>query len=190
MTSVLRHSYVRALGAGALSVALLSGGTAGAFAASPSPSPTPSMSMDSPMPGMSMDSTMPGMSMDSPTPGMSMASPSMGDTMARPTPGGTMASPTTGMASITVRAHKSSVKAGQTVNFTGRTKGLKIGTPLVLQHMKSGKWTPLKATAKVRRGSSYSIVAKLNTKGTETLRVAAANGSAKVYSSTVTVKVS
>ncbi|MEV5876142.1 hypothetical protein AB0L75_18285 [Streptomyces sp. NPDC052101] len=143
MTSVLRHRCGRALCAGALSVALLSGGTAGAYAVSSPPSPT-----------------------------------------------STLASPTTGMASITLHANKTAVKTGQTVKFSGRTKGLKIGTPLVLQHMKSGKWTNLRATAKVKKGSSYSILARLNTKGTETLRVAAVKGAAKVYSHTVTVKVS
>jgi hypothetical protein len=139
MTWVLRHRCGRALGAGLLSVALLSGGTAGAFAAGSAPSPS---------------STLP--------------------------------SPTTGMTSITINANKGSVKAGQTVKFTGRTKGLKVGTPLVLQHEKNGKWTNLKATAKVKKGSSYAILAKLNTKGTEHLRVAAGH----VYSPALTVKVS
>lgn len=134
MTSVLR--YGRALGAGALSVALLSGGTAGAFAASDSHHPA------------------------------------------------------TTTATITVKPDKTSVKAGDTVKFTGRTKGLKVGSPLVLQHEKSGKWIPLKATAKVKTGSSYALTAALNTKGTEKLRVASATLSGKVYSPTVTVTVS
>ncbi|MEU5540493.1 hypothetical protein [Streptomyces sp. NPDC020362] len=133
MTSVLRHHCLRALGAGALSVALLSGGTAGALAAGSSSNP--------------------------------------------------------GMASITVKADKSSVNAGDRVVFAGRTKGLKVGTPLVLQHEKSGKWTSLRATAKVKKGSAYALIAKLNTKGSEHLRIAGANSSGKVYSPTVTVKV-
>ncbi|MFG2883281.1 hypothetical protein ACGFYV_13440 [Streptomyces sp. NPDC048297] len=132
MTSVLRHRYGRALGAGALSVALLSGGAAGAHAAS-SPSPN--------------------------------------------------------AASITVKAHDTSVKAGDKVTFTGRTKGLKVGTPLVLMHEQSGKWIPLKTTAKVKKGSSYAMIAQLNTKGTQHLRVASANMSGKVHSPSVTVKV-
>ncbi|MES4887690.1 hypothetical protein [Streptomyces sp. NPDC096012] len=131
MTSVLRHRSSRVLGAGALSVALFCGGTAGAVAA------------------------------------------------------GSASSPGDSSGSITVKADKSTVKAGDKVRFTGRTKGLKIGTPLVLQHEKSGKWTSLKATAKVRNGSSYVLVGKLNTKGTEHLRIAAG----KVHSPTVTVKV-
>jgi hypothetical protein len=137
MTSVLRHRYGRALGAGALSVALLYGSSAAtAFAATDTAKP-------SPMAG-----------------------------------------------SITVKANKSSVKAGDKVTFTGRTKGLKIGTPLVLQHEKNGKWNALRATAKVKKGSSYALIAQLNTKGTEKLRVASANTSGKVHSPTVTVKVS
>lgn len=132
MTSVLRHHCLRALGTGALSVVLLSGGTAGALAVVPTP--------------------------------------------------GTMAS-------ITVKAEKTEVKAGDKVTFTGRTKGLKVGSPLVLQHEKDGKWTSLRATAKVKKGSSYALIAKLNTKGTEHLRIAGASAAGKVYSPTVTVKV-
>ncbi|MEV6835455.1 hypothetical protein AB0N17_13215 [Streptomyces sp. NPDC051133] len=136
MTSVLRHHrHGRALGACALSVALLSGGTAGAFAAT------------------------------------------------RPSPDSTMA------ASITVTIHGNTVKAGDKVKISGRTKGLKVGTPLVLQHRKNDKWVPLKAAAKVKAGSSYAFFAKLNTKGVEMLRVAGANGSGKVYSPPVTVHV-
>ncbi|MET8768082.1 hypothetical protein [Streptomyces sp. NPDC004658] len=132
MTSVLRQHGLRTLGAGALSVALLSGGTAGAVAVGPTPG---------------------------------------------------------SMASITVKADKTEVKAGDKVTFTGRTKGLKIGSPLVLQHEKSGKWTSLRATAKVKKGSSYALIAKLNTKGAEHLRIAGTSESGKVYSPTATVKV-
>ncbi|WP_181793377.1 hypothetical protein [Streptomyces sp. WELS2] len=93
------------------------------------------------------------------------------------------------MPSITARADKSTVKAGETVKFTGRTKGLKVGSPLVLLHEKDGKWTALKATAKVKTGNSYALLAKLDTKGTEHLRVASVTKSGKVYSPTVTVTV-
>ncbi|MER6029720.1 hypothetical protein [Streptomyces sp. NPDC001851] len=144
MTWVLRHRCGRALGAGLLSVALLSGGTAGAFAA------------------------------DSTAPGAGSAPPS----------------PATGMATITIHADKTSVKAGQTVTFSGRTTGLKVGSPLLLQHQKSGKWVPMKATSKVKNGSSYSLTATFNTPGTETLRVASANMAGRAHSPTVTVKVS
>ncbi|MFF5855276.1 hypothetical protein ACFY8B_06510 [Streptomyces sp. NPDC012751] len=94
-----------------------------------------------------------------------------------------------GMHSISVHADKSTVKAGETVKFTGRTKGLKVGSPLVLQHEKDGKWKALKATAKVKTGNSYALLAKLDTKGTEHLRVASVTKSGKVYSPTVTVTV-
>ncbi|MFJ5307379.1 hypothetical protein [Streptomyces sp. NPDC088350] len=128
MLVTLRGRGTRTIAAGALSLALLSAGTASAFAASPSPS---------------------------------------------------------AMGSITVKADKSTVKAGDKVTFTGRTKGLKVGTKLVLQHEKAGKWNALKGSATVKNGSSYSLTAKLNTKGQEHLRIAAGT----TYSPTVTVKV-
>ncbi|MFF4114523.1 hypothetical protein [Streptomyces sp. NPDC001714] len=95
-------------------------------------------------------------------------------------------SPTT-MASISIKASATSVKAGGSVTFTGRTSGLKVGWPLVLQHQKAGKWIPLKATTKTKNGSSYSLTAKLNTVGTEHLRISAVGK--KVYSPAVTVNV-
>jgi hypothetical protein len=136
MTSVLRHRYGRALGAGALSVALLSGGTSGAFAAGSTPIVSPAK------------------------------------------------------ATITITADKTSVKAGDSVKFSGNTTGLKVGSPLVLQHEKSGKWIPLKVTSKTKNGSSYSLTATLSTPGTEKVRVASVTMSGKVYSPTVSVTVS
>ncbi|MEU9152405.1 hypothetical protein AB0D59_18090 [Streptomyces sp. NPDC048417] len=133
----------RALAAGALSLALLSAGTAGAFASEARPTPAPSSPRPKPSPSMSA------------------------------------------MGSITIKASKTSVKAGDPVTFTGRTQGLKIGTPLVLQHQNHGKWIPLRASVKVKNGSAYSLTAKINTKGTEHLRIAAG----RTHSPTVTVKV-
>ncbi|MFJ9897618.1 hypothetical protein ACIQPR_30250 [Streptomyces sp. NPDC091280] len=132
----LRRRGTRTIAAGALSIALLSAGTASAFAASPSPKASPK------------------------------ASPSA-------------------MGSITVKADKSMVKAGDKVTFSGRTKGLKVGTKLVLQHEKAGKWNALNGSTTVKNGSSYSLTARLNTKGQEHLRIAAGT----TYSPTVTVKV-
>ncbi|MCT9091186.1 hypothetical protein N4G70_20305 [Streptomyces sp. ASQP_92] len=74
-------------------------------------------------------------------------------------------------ASITVKASSTSVKAGDKVTFTGRTKGLPIGTKLVLQHKKGNKWTTLQASTVVKQGSSYSLDAKLNDKGKQDLRI-------------------
>ncbi|MEV5843135.1 hypothetical protein AB0M32_14325 [Streptomyces sp. NPDC051985] len=91
------------------------------------------------------------------------------------------------MASITIKPSTTSVNAGGSVTFTGRTQGLKVGWPLVLQHQKAGKWIPLKATTKTKNGSSYSLTAKLNTVGNEHLRVSAVGK--KVYSPAVTVNV-
>ncbi|MFK0279971.1 hypothetical protein ACIQVL_05780 [Streptomyces sp. NPDC090499] len=151
----------RALAAGALSVALLSAGSAGAFATGARPTPSPTMSAK-PKP--------------KPTPSPTMSG--------RPKP---KPSPTT-MASISARANTTSVRPGDSVTVTGRTSGLKVGWPLVLEHQKGGKWIPLKATAKVKNGSSYSLTAKLGNPGTEHLRVSAVGK--KVHSPTVTVKVS
>ncbi|MFI2199926.1 hypothetical protein ACH47Z_03900 [Streptomyces sp. NPDC020192] len=161
--SFTRSRSVRALTAGTLSAALLSAGTAGAFAANdkPSPSPTPTMTTS--------------------------ATPSVTPSI-RPT-----ASPTTGMASISLTAKPTSAKVGQTVVFAGRTKGLKVGSPLVLQHLKNGKWVALGATGKVKTGSSFAVSTTFKTKGTQTVRIASLTRSGKVgkvVSNTVTVTVS
>ncbi|GAA2425777.1 hypothetical protein ACFPFX_01650 [Streptomyces mauvecolor] len=74
-------------------------------------------------------------------------------------------------ASITVKASSVSVKAGDKVTFTGRTKGMPIGSKLVLQHKKGSKWTTLQASTTVKQGSSYSLDAKLNDKGKQELRI-------------------
>jgi hypothetical protein len=74
-------------------------------------------------------------------------------------------------ASITVKASSASVKAGDKVTFTGRTKGMPIGSKLVLQHKKGNKWTILQASTTVKQGSSYSLDAKLNDKGKQELRI-------------------
>ncbi|MEV7542532.1 hypothetical protein [Streptomyces sp. NPDC089915] len=88
-------------------------------------------------------------------------------------------------ASLTLTVDKTEVKAGEKVHATGRTKGLKIGSKVVLQHRKNGKWTTLKAETVVKNGSSYALDAKLNTKGAEELRVQ----SGEVFSPSVTVTV-
>ncbi|QDN94770.1 hypothetical protein FNV58_00055 (plasmid) [Streptomyces sp. RLB1-9] len=164
MNSTLRSRCAKAIGAGALSVALLSAGTAGASAASPSAaSPSPKPSMTGMMPHMT-----------------GTAKPHMTGT-AKPTRTGM------GMAngSITARASKAQVKAGQSVTITGRAKGVKVGTKVVLLHMHNGKWTALKSSTVLKNGSSYSLVTKFNNKGTEQLRVMAG----KVVSPTVVVTV-
>ncbi|MFI5618005.1 hypothetical protein [Streptomyces sp. NPDC051567] len=72
---------------------------------------------------------------------------------------------------ITVKANKTEVKAGDTVTFTGRAKGLKPGSKVVLQHKNNGKWTTLKASTTVKNDDTYTLNAKLNTKGKQQLRV-------------------
>ncbi|MEU8466054.1 hypothetical protein [Streptomyces sp. NPDC029003] len=87
---------------------------------------------------------------------------------------------------ITVKADKSEVKAGGEVTFIGRTKGLKVGSKLVLQHNNKGKWTTLQSSTTVKNGSSYALKGKLNTKGKEELRVM---GDDNTISPTVVVNV-
>ncbi|MEU3372948.1 hypothetical protein ABZ734_21100 [Streptomyces sp. NPDC006660] len=104
-------------------------------------------------------------------------------TSAKPSPS---VSATKATGSITVKATPGSVKAGGKVTFTGRTKGMPIGSKLVLQHKKGSKWTTLQAGTTVKKGSSYSFDAKLNDKGKQELRVKADNGTSPTV--TVTVK--
>ncbi|MGW4568203.1 hypothetical protein ACWEN3_39530 [Streptomyces sp. NPDC004561] len=94
----------------------------------------------------------------------------------------------TAMGSITVSANHKAVKVGNTVVFTGRVKGIKAGSTLVLQHMHNGKWTTLKTTAAVNKNGTYTIKRTFTNKGTEQVRVATKSGT--FHSSPVTVKVS
>jgi hypothetical protein len=160
VNSTLRSRCARTIGAGALSVTLLSAGTVGAFAASPGAAPNPKPSVT-----------------DS-------AKPHTTGT-AKPTKTGSANRSPMASVSITARVNKSQVKAGQSVTFTGRTKGVKVGTKVVLLHLHNGKWTALKSSTAIKNGSSYSLTTKLNTKGKEQLRVMAG----KVVSPTITVTV-
>ncbi|MEU8911598.1 hypothetical protein [Streptomyces mirabilis] len=94
----------------------------------------------------------------------------------------------TAMGSITVSANHKAVKVGNTVVFTGRVKGIKAGSALVLQHMHNGKWTTLKTTAAVNKSGTYTIKRTFTTKGTEQVRVATKTGT--FHSTPITVKVS
>ncbi|MFD9792815.1 hypothetical protein ACFWXK_17895 [Streptomyces sp. NPDC059070] len=102
----------------------------------------------------------------------------------KPSPSGSKsASATAG--SLTIKASETQAKVGDKVTFTGRSKGLSIGSKVVLQHKKGSKWTTLHADTTVKQGSSYSLDYKVNTKGKEELRVM----SGKTVSPTVTVTV-
>ncbi|AOR30941.1 hypothetical protein BFF78_07675 [Streptomyces fodineus] len=94
----------------------------------------------------------------------------------------------TAMGSITVSANHKAVKAGNAVVFTGRVRGIKAGSTLVLQHLHNGKWSTLKTTATVNKNGTYTIKRTFTKKGTEQVRVAAKSGT--FHSSPVTVKVS
>jgi hypothetical protein len=175
--SSLRTRSARALAAGALSVALLTSGAAAAFAADPA-APASSMSAD---PMMSKSKSADPMMSKSKS-----ADPMSKSPMASPKPTRTHKSTMKpAAASITVRASKTSVKAGQSDTFTGTTKGLKVGSALSLQRFNGTKWVTLK-TATVKKDSSYTAAAKLTTKGKQKLRVT--NGTTMSPAVTVTVK--
>ncbi|MEU6771363.1 hypothetical protein [Streptomyces sp. NPDC046759] len=92
------------------------------------------------------------------------------------------------MGSITLGTGTKAVKVGETVVFTGRVRGVKSGSMLVLQHRHNGAWTSLRTTAVVHRNGTYTIKRTFTTKGTEQVRVATRSGT--LYSSPVTVRVS
>ncbi|MFE2879563.1 hypothetical protein ACFXG6_19135 [Streptomyces roseus] len=76
---------------------------------------------------------------------------------------------------ITLKATPTEVKAGEKVTFTGRSKGLPIGTKVVLQHKNGSKWTTLHANTLIKQGSSFSFDNTFKNKGKEELRVMAGN---------------
>ncbi|PKV84088.1 hypothetical protein [Streptomyces sp. TLI_146] len=88
--------------------------------------------------------------------------------------------------SLTIKASATEAKVGDKVTFTGRSKGLAIGSKVVLQHKKGSKWTTLHADTTIKQGSSYSLDYKVNTKGKEQLRVM--DGATVSPTVTVTVK--
>ncbi|MFJ8312210.1 MULTISPECIES: hypothetical protein [unclassified Streptomyces] len=141
MKAILRRRCARTFAAGALSAALLTAGAAGTFA-SAATSPKPSPSVSASKPAA---------------------------TTAKPSPSVSASKSTAAI--TTIKATPDSVKAGDKVTFTGRTKGMPIGSKLVLQHKKGGKWTTLQASTTVKQGSSYSLDAKLNDKGKQELRI-------------------
>ncbi|GGJ08458.1 hypothetical protein GCM10010121_018490 [Streptomyces brasiliensis] len=127
------------MAAGAVSVALLSAGSAGAFAASPTLSPKPTMTH----------------------------------------------SATSKPASITVKAHPTTVKAGEKVRFTGHTMGIRTGASVVLQQEKNGAWHNLHVRAAVKKANAFSLTDRPTAKGTQHFRVS--HGS--THSPTVNVTV-
>jgi len=78
------------------------------------------------------------------------------------------------MGSITIKATPTTIRSGGTVVFTGRTKGLRIGTKLILQERLRGRWIPLSATS-IKAGNSYILKSALNAKGRQQLRVVQMN---------------
>ncbi|GGZ63435.1 hypothetical protein [Streptomyces subrutilus] len=86
---------------------------------------------------------------------------------------------------ITLKAAPTEVKAGEKVTFTGRSKGLPIGTKVVLQHKNGSKWTTLHVNTLIKKGSSFSFENTFKDKGKQELRVSAGNWTSP--SMTVTV---
>ncbi|MDF3301443.1 hypothetical protein [Streptomyces tropicalis] len=88
-------------------------------------------------------------------------------------------------ASVTLKASHSTVKAGQQVRFTGRTSGIPIGTSVRLQQERNGKWTTLRTSTMVKKGSSFALTARPTAKGMQHYRAMVG----KTRSATVTVTV-
>ncbi|MGW2960836.1 hypothetical protein ACWDGI_20525 [Streptomyces sp. NPDC001220] len=88
-------------------------------------------------------------------------------------------------ASITVKASPTTVKAGHTVRFAGRTSGIRPGASVILQMDRNGKWMPLHVNSKVKKGDTYALATRVTMKGSQDFRVA----SGKTHSSTVNVTV-
>ncbi|MEV0990303.1 hypothetical protein [Streptomyces sp. NPDC049949] len=84
-----------------------------------------------------------------------------------------MPTPSAAAGEISLKATPTEVKAGEKVTFTGRTKGLPIGTKVVLQHKNGSKWTTLHANTLIKQGSSFSFDNTFKNKGKEELRVMA-----------------
>ncbi|MEV7690308.1 hypothetical protein ACFW1F_17400 [Streptomyces bungoensis] len=99
-----------------------------------------------------------------------------------PTP---MPSMTHRMASVTVKANPTTVKSGHQVRFTGRTAGIPVGASVRLQRETNGKWTTLKTSTMVKKGSTYALTTRPTTKGKQHYRVVVG----KTHSATVTVTV-
>ncbi|MGW3494317.1 hypothetical protein [Streptomyces sp. NPDC001020] len=152
MKSSLRTRSTRVFAVGVLSTALLTAGTAGAFAAEPNPKPKVT--------------TEPKATMTPMCPHHKMCPH---------------------RASITTKANKSDVRAGDRVTFSGRADGLKIGSPVVLERYYGGKWMPLANDIRttIKQGSIYDLITRLDNKGQEQLRVRAGD----VVSQPVTVTV-
>ena len=142
MKSSLRTRSTRMFAIGALSAALLTAGTAGAFAAEPNPNPKAPKATHMSEPKATLK---PNPKMDHRT------------------------------ATITTRVNRPEVMLGQRVTFTGRTDGLKIGSPVVLERYVGGKWTPLTNDIRttINQRSNYTLAARLDYKGQGQYRVRA-----------------
>ena len=138
MKSSLRTRSTRTFAIGALSAALLTAGTAGAFAAEPNPNPKAPKATH------------------------------MSEPKATLKPNSKIRT-----ATITTQVNRPEVMAGQRVTFTGRTDGLKIGSPVVLERYDGGKWTPLKTDIRtiINQRSNYTLATRMDYKGQEQYRV-------------------
>ncbi|MET9700456.1 hypothetical protein ABZY31_26550 [Streptomyces sp. NPDC006529] len=101
------------------------------------------------------------------------------------TPKPTASSSQSATAAVTLTATPATVKRGEKVSFTGRTKGVPVGTKVVLQHKYGAKWTTLRASTAVKQGSSFAFDNTFRDKGKEQLRVMVGDA----VSPTVTVTV-
>ncbi|MEU8585701.1 hypothetical protein AB0C59_01615 [Streptomyces sp. NPDC048664] len=74
-------------------------------------------------------------------------------------------------AAIIVKTDRTQVRSGELVTLSGTTRGLKIGSPVVLQHFDGVKWVNLPDRAMVRTGSTYRLAFKPTIRGKQQYRV-------------------
>jgi hypothetical protein len=108
------------------------------------------------------------------------ASPSASMTKKQDTPNAAVA------AAIDVRADRTEVKHGQVVTFTGSTKGLPVGSTVMLQRHNGTAWVNLPDHTLVKKGDTYVLIAKLDTTGKQMYRVS--DGKAVSEAVTITVQ--
>lgn len=148
MKSSLRTRSSRAFAVGAVSVALAASGATAAFAVDPVVPNTNSTANSSANPNSNS------------TTGTSSDTGSLVTD-----PGKALA------AAIVIRADRTQVKSGQVVTFSGTTRGLKIGSTVVLQHHNGTKWVNMPEHTLVKQGSTYILAFKPTFKGKQLYRV-------------------
>jgi hypothetical protein len=83
----------------------------------------------------------------------------------------TVASAVAAAPSISLRADKTTVKAGARITFKGTTTGIPANTKVTVQELQNGKWVNFPATTKVTSKAAYSVWVASGRVGVNTFRV-------------------